>query len=86
MGMTVDELVQRMSLDEFVDHWADFLSDPWGEQRADLRSGTIAALIFNSHRGKDQGVKSASDYILYKKPVDEVEVRKKFIKSQKRRR
>ena len=86
MGIPADELRERMSAREFTEHWAEYLVDPWGEQRADLRSGIVAALIFNSHRGNDQSSKSAADFMLYRKQEDEGEVRKRFIKNQKRRR
>jgi hypothetical protein len=85
MGIPADELCERMSVGEFTEHWAEYLADPWGEQRADLRSGIVAALIFNSHRGRDQSSKSAADFMPYRKQEDESEVRKRFFKKQKQR-
>lgn len=86
MGMTADELAEKMSASEFFEHWADYLIDPWGEQRADLRSGVIAALLHNVNRGRGEATKSPSDYILYKPDApDEKELRRKMIKKQRRR-
>jgi len=52
--MTVRELDDRMSSREFVDWAAYFEAEPWGEERADLRMGIMAALTANIHasRGK----------------------------------
>lgn len=42
-----------LSPEEYA-HWlALFRVDPWGEQRADLRAGIIAATIANVNRGKN---------------------------------
>ena len=85
MGMTVDELGARMSAAEFFEHWADYLIDPWGEQRADLRSGVVASILYNVYRAKGKSEKSASDFVLYRPDApDEAELRKRARKRKRR--
>lgn len=36
---------------------------PWGEERADLRMGVLAALTANLHRGKGQKPYTAKDFM-----------------------
>ncbi|MEM6560043.1 MAG: hypothetical protein AAF656_00450 [Planctomycetota bacterium] len=47
--MTVRELLARTDSRELAEWMAYFDLDPWGEQRADLRAGTIAATVANAH-------------------------------------
>ena len=85
MGMTADELSERMSASEFFEHWADYLIDPWGEQRADLRSGVISAILYNVHRARGEPKKSAADFIIYRPDApDEAELRKRARKRKRR--
>lgn len=87
MGMTAQELSERMSADEFVEHWTDYRMNPWGEERDDLRAGIVASLLFNINRTKDTAPRSPTDFVLYRyEREDESETRKKFIKQQKRRK
>jgi len=41
LGCTFDELGRRMSATEYLMWRADYMIEPWGEERADLRAGTI---------------------------------------------
>jgi len=86
MGMTADEITQKMSAAEFTEHWAEFQTDPWDEQRADYRSGIIASILFNVNRGKDQPAKQVTDFMPYRPKEDEAEMRKRFIKGQQHKR
>lgn len=87
MGMTAAQLTAEMDLDEFLAHWADYQIGPWGEDRADLRSGILAALLFNVHRGPRQKAKGAADFMPYRAaPADEATARQRFFKHQRRRR
>ena len=45
--------------------------EPFGEQRADLRSGIIAATIANVNRGKGQKAFSATDFMPYLEKVND---------------
>lgn len=47
LGRTLDELCQSMTADEFGLWLADYQRDPWGEVRADLRAGIVAAAVTN---------------------------------------
>jgi hypothetical protein len=37
--------------------------EPWGEKRADLRSGIVAATVANANRGKDTDPFSPGDFM-----------------------
>lgn len=53
-----------MSAREFS-QWMDyFRSEPFGPVRDNLHSGTIAAMLFNAHRGKQQKPMTAADFLL----------------------
>lgn len=85
-GIPAGELMERLGVEEFLDHWADYCADPWGETRADLRSGLIAALLYNVNRGRDQAPKDAGDFVLYRSdPPDEAAARERFFAQQRRR-
>ncbi len=85
--MTAARLTAEMDLDEFLAHWADYQLSPWGEDRADLRSGIVAALLYNVHRGPRQPTKGVADFMPYRQaPVDEAAARQRFFKQQRRRR
>lgn len=45
--MTLAELGRRMSVAEFRLWRAEYAREPWGEMRADLRAGTVAATVAN---------------------------------------
>ena len=52
--MSVARCQQEVDSREFSEWMAYYRIDPWGEERADLRSGTICAVLanINSARGK----------------------------------
>lgn len=52
MGRTVKELLTDLDAAELQDWFAYYALDPWDEQRADLRAGTIAAVIANTNSKK----------------------------------
>lgn len=86
MGMTAAQLTAEMSIEEFLSHWADYQMDPWDEQRADLRNGILASILFNAHRGPRQTAKGVADFMPYRQaPQDEATARQKFMQRQKRR-
>jgi|TARA_R100001530_G_scaffold41605_1_gene31811 hypothetical protein len=59
LGMTVGEMLRKMSSSEMADWIAFWRLDPWGEERADLRSGIIAAVTANVWSGKGRKAKPA---------------------------
>lgn len=50
MGCTVRELFERIDSREFSEWMAYAEIEPFGEERADLRSGIIAATVANANR------------------------------------
>jgi hypothetical protein len=62
LGRTLNELMHTMTAEEFGLWQQSYLQDPWGEERADLRAGIIAATIANVHRGKDTEPYKAADF------------------------
>ena len=73
LGKTVHELVHGftgplLALEEIT--WIAYhQADPWGDDRADLRSAQISQLIHNSNV-KKENVKPVTDFMpYYRKPV-----------------
>lgn len=50
--MTVGELLGRISSQELTEWMAYSQVEPWGEDRADLRAGIVAATVANAQRDK----------------------------------
>ena len=46
--MTVRELLSRIDSRELSEWFAYYRLNPWGQERADLRAGTIAATVANA--------------------------------------
>ncbi len=47
---------------EFLEWMGEYQRDPWGEERADLRAGIVAATVANVHRTKGRSYKH-SDFM-----------------------
>lgn len=67
MGCTVAELQERMDAREFAE-WMAFaqfgpISPEALAERADLRSGDVAAMLFNTNRSKSQRALKATDFV-----------------------
>ena len=62
--MTVRELLQRMSSSELSEWRAYYEIEPFGEERADLRAGTIASPLVNMWKGKKGARTKPSDWIM----------------------
>lgn len=52
-----------MSAAEFAEWQMEYELDPWGEARADLRSGVVASTIANRHRGRQERAYTAQDFL-----------------------
>ncbi len=74
LGATVGELLGRMTSFEFS-YWLAFYGlQPWGDERADLRSGIVAATVANCNRDPKQRPQPFSplDFMPYsKEPAEE---------------
>ena len=52
--MTVAELLERISSRELAEWQAYYMLEPFGEERKDLRAGTISATVANIARGEQK--------------------------------
>jgi hypothetical protein len=52
LGMTLKEVQSRVDSAEFSRWQAYYKVEPFGEERADMRSAVIASTLANIHRGK----------------------------------
>lgn len=79
LGKTVHEIESQMTMREFY-AWLDFYAvEPFGDTRADIRAGIIAATTANVYRGKGKKPFSPSDFMLFKdEPDSEKTIVKKF--------
>lgn len=50
MGIPIAELQERVSSLEFAEYWAFYSLEPFGEERADLRTGILGSTIANANR------------------------------------
>jgi hypothetical protein len=50
LGMTLSEVRERISAAELSAWFAYYRLEPWGEERADLRSAIVASNVANSNR------------------------------------
>lgn len=64
--MTVGQLLASMSAREFTEWMAFDSLEPFGDQRADLRAGIVAATVVNSNPWRKKGSRAArpSDFML----------------------
>lgn len=61
--MSVREAQARISSNEFAEWMAYSKIDPFGEERADLRSAIIATVFANAHRAKGRRVFRVTDFM-----------------------
>jgi hypothetical protein len=72
-GVTVDELMDRLSFREFTDWQAFASSEPFLPQRVDLMGALVASTIANVNRGKGRRAYSITDFMLIEKRVAEAD-------------
>jgi hypothetical protein len=63
--MTVGELLARIDSAELTEWMAFDALEPFGEERADLRTGIIAAVTANHSFNPPQQQRRPSDYMLF---------------------
>lgn len=76
LGKTISELRATLSYREFMEWCLYFEIEPWGEIRADMRSGIVAASIHNVYAewvGKDKRF-SAAEFMPYLEKPEPVAV------------
>lgn len=54
----------RIDSEELTEWQAYYAIEPFGEERADLRSGIIASILSNVHRSKGANPSKPSDFVL----------------------
>ncbi len=74
LGMTVRELLANVGSDELTEWMAFYQLEPFGDFRADFRSGMVAATFANAHRAKDAKPFTPEDFMPFvekHKPKDD---------------
>lgn len=66
-GMTVEEMLERMTSAELTTWRAFNLVEKIGYERFDLQAGIIAAAVFNANRSKNSKVHSPIDHMPFLK-------------------
>jgi hypothetical protein len=66
-------MLEEMTSSEVADWMAYERLEPWGEERADLRTGILASLVANVTRGKDQKAYGPVDFMPDFEPKEESE-------------
>ena len=69
LGRLPSELSQTMLAAEEAAFMAFYREDPWGDQRADLRSAQIVKMLYDVNRGKGGKERKLTDFLMFwKKP------------------
>lgn len=74
-------MLADMSALSLAEWMAYFELDPWGEERADLRSGIIASTLANINRGRNTPAFSPLDFMPYTRVdrhISEAEIERKL--------
>jgi len=64
-------MLREMTAREFAEWEAFYAIDPFGDQRADLRAGIVAATVSNRWRGRNEDPKAPSDFMPFKQDVQQ---------------
>lgn len=67
LGKTVGDLSEEISDAELQEWMVFYRLEPFGEERADLRAGIVAATIANANRGKRRQAFKPTDFMPYAK-------------------
>ena len=68
-GCTLQEAMSRCDSRQYAEWRAYYEVEPWGEERADLRSAIIACTIANVHRGKGKAFEPGDFMPEFDKPA-----------------
>ena len=63
LGLPVRELLARMGSDELTEWMAFYQLEPFGDFRADYRSGVIASTFANAHRAQNTSPFRVEDFM-----------------------
>lgn len=74
LGLPVREMLASMGSDELTEWMAYYQLEPFGDYRADYRSGVVASTFANAHRAKDANPFRPEDFMPFlekRPPADE---------------
>lgn len=63
--MTIGEMLQRMTSAELAGWRAYYAVESFGEEKADLRAGIVAAAVFNANRSSKSKIHQPIDHMPY---------------------
>lgn len=63
LGLPVRELLARIGSDELTEWMVFYQLEPWGDFRADFRSGIVASTFANANRAKDSKPFTPEDFM-----------------------
>lgn len=63
LGLPVREMLSRMGSDELSEWMAFYSLEPFGDYRADVRSGVVAATFANANRAPNAKVFTPEDFM-----------------------
>lgn len=66
-----DDLLQSLTSRQFSEWMAFYTLDPFGDQRADLRTGILAAVVNNRWRGKSEQPREPSDFMPFREQPEQ---------------
>ena len=69
-GRTVNELKEVLTAEEFMNWRAYFDLHPFGFMRDNIHSASIASIMANAHRGKNQKPFRLNDFLIMPKQDD----------------
>jgi hypothetical protein len=67
LGIPVRELLSRIGSDEITEWMAFYQLEPFGDMRADIRSGVIACTFANAHRTQHTPPFTPEDFMPFAK-------------------
>ena len=70
LGLPVRELLSRIGSDELTEWMAFYQLEPFGDFRADVRSGIVAATFANANRAKDAQPFTPEDFMPFVPFID----------------
>lgn len=77
LGLPVRELLGRIGSDELTEWMAFYQLEPFGDFRADFRSGIVASTFANANRAKDSKPFTPEDFMPFvdkQPPKDETQL------------
>jgi hypothetical protein len=66
-----DGLLQSLTSRQFAEWMAFYSIDPFGDQRADLRTGIVASVLNNRWRGKTEHPREPVDFMPFREQPEQ---------------